>query len=235
MTEAWTGPQVAWKMARGYDGAFGRKINNPWIWLSLCAVFFIGLADLRRPLSIRNLDLLVLLSFGISLYFFNSGEVFTAMPLVYPPLLYLLGRMAWIGWKGRGSSSQPLWPVWVLLAATVFLAGFRFGMNVRASNVIDVGLAGVIGAQRIVEDGESPYGNMPTTRARSAASRTPTATSASGSRRTGAARWPTAAATRTARSATSPTSRASSPWATTTSGTPCRPRTSRPSSGTRSR
>jgi hypothetical protein len=162
VTEAWTGPQVAWKMARGYDGAFGRKINDPWIWLSLCAAFFLGLANLRSPLSIRNLDLLVLLSFGVSLHFFNRGEVFTAMPLAYPPLLYLLGRMAWIGWRGRGSRSRPVWPVWVLLAATVFLAGFRFGLNLQASNVIDVGLAGVIGAQRIVEDGESPYGNMPT-------------------------------------------------------------------------
>lgn len=162
VTEAWTGPQVAWKMARGYDGAFGRKINEPWIWLSFCALFFLGLADLRRPLSVRNLDLLVLLSFGISLYFFNRGDVFTAMPLAYPPLLYLLGRLAWIGWKGRGSPARPLWPVWVLLAATVFLAGFRFGLNVRASNVIDVGLAGVIGAQRIAADGELPYGNMPT-------------------------------------------------------------------------
>jgi hypothetical protein len=161
VTEAWTGPQVAWKMARGYDGAFGRKINNPWIWGSLSVVFFLGLANLRRPLSIRNLDLLVLLSFGISLYFFNQGAVFTAMPLAYPPLLYLLGRMAWIGWKGQGSTSRALWPVWVLLAATVFLAGFRFGLNLRASNVIDVGLAGVNGAQRIVEDGQSPYGNMP--------------------------------------------------------------------------
>ncbi len=161
VTEAWTGPQVAWKMARGYDGAFGRKINNPWIWGGLCLAFFLGLANLRKPLSVRNLDLLVLLSFGVSLYFFNKGEVFTAMPLVYPPLLYLLGRMAWIGWKGRGSPARPLWPVWLLLAATVFLAGFRFGMNLRASNVIDVGLAGVIGAQRIAEDGQMPYGNMP--------------------------------------------------------------------------
>ena len=25
VTEAWTGPQVAWKMARGYDGAFGGR------------------------------------------------------------------------------------------------------------------------------------------------------------------------------------------------------------------
>ena len=161
VTEAWTGPQVAWKMARGYDGAFGRKINNPWIWGSLSLAFFLGLANLRRPLSVRNLDLLVLLSFGVSLYYFNQGEVFTAMPLAYPPLLYLLGRMAWIGWRGRGSPTPPLWPVWVLLAATVFLAGFRFGLNLRASNVIDVGLAGVIGAQRIAQDGESPYGNMP--------------------------------------------------------------------------
>ena len=29
VVEAWTGPQVAWKMARGYDGAFGgTKINS---------------------------------------------------------------------------------------------------------------------------------------------------------------------------------------------------------------
>jgi hypothetical protein len=161
VTEAWTGPQVAWKMARGYDGAFGRKINEPWIWVPLCVLFLVGLADVRRPLSVRNLDLLVLLSFSISLWFFNRGDVFTAMPLAYPPLLYLLGRMAWIGWRGRGSRARSVWPVWALLAATVFLAGFRAGLNVQASNVIDVGLAGVIGAQRIVEDGEMPYGHMP--------------------------------------------------------------------------
>ncbi len=161
VTEAWTGPQVAWKMARGYDGAFGRKINEPWIWLPLCAVFLLGLADLRRPLSVRNLDLLVLLSFSVSLLYFNRGDVFTAMPLAYPPMLYLLGRMAWIGWRGRGSRARAVWPVWVLLAATVFLAGFRVGLNLRASNVIDVGLAGVIGAQRIAEDGQMPFGHMP--------------------------------------------------------------------------
>ena len=29
IVEAWTGPQVAWKMARGYTGAFGgTKINS---------------------------------------------------------------------------------------------------------------------------------------------------------------------------------------------------------------
>jgi hypothetical protein len=161
VTEAWTGPQVAWKMARGYDDAFGRRINDPAIWIGFCALFLLGLANWRKPLSLRNLDLLVLLSFSLSLYFFNRGEIFTAMPLVYPPLLYLLGRLVWIGWKGRGSPGRAVWPVWVLLAATVFAAGFRVGLNVRASNVIDVGYAGVIGAQRIVDQGEVPYGHMP--------------------------------------------------------------------------
>ena len=166
VTEAWTGPQVAWSMARGGKGAFGRKINEPWIWLTFCAVFLLGLADFRRLLSVRNLDLLVLLSFSASLVYFNRGQIFTAMPLVYPPLLYLLARMVWIGRHGRGSAARSVWPVWVLLAATVFLVGFRIGLNVaqdlRASNVIDVGLAGVQGAQRIATEGEMPYGNMPT-------------------------------------------------------------------------
>jgi len=162
VTEAWTGPQVAWTMARGSKGSFGRKINDTTIWLVFCGAFLLGLADLRRPLSIRNLDLLVLLSFSVSLWFFNEGEIFTSVPLAYPPLLYLLARMAWLGRNGKGSRSRAVWPVWALAAATVFLAGFKVGLNVQASNVIDVGLASVAGAQRIAGDGQAPYGNMPT-------------------------------------------------------------------------
>jgi hypothetical protein len=163
--EAWTGPQVAWKMARGYEGAFGGKtLNRVPVWLAFCAAFLIGLADFRRPLSWRNLDLLALLSFSISLRFFNGGDIFTSAPLAYPPMLYLLARMVWIGFRGRAESGggRPLWPVWVLAAATVFLIGFRIGLNVTQPkpNVIDVGYSGVIGAHRIVE-GQSPYGHFP--------------------------------------------------------------------------
>jgi hypothetical protein len=161
VTEAWTGPQVAWKMARGYEGAFGGKeMNSTALWLALSFVFLLGLADLRRPLSLRNLDLVVLLSFSISLWFFNRGDVFTSVPLAYPPLLYLLGRMAWIAWRGGPRPSRPVWPLWLLAATTVFLAGFRLGLNVQNSNVIDVGYSGVIGAHRIA-NGQSPYGHMP--------------------------------------------------------------------------
>jgi hypothetical protein len=159
--EAWTGPQVAWKMARGYEGAFGgNKINDAWLWGAFCAVFLLGLCDWRRPLSVRNLDLLVLVSFSASLWFFNHGDVFTSVPLVYPPLVYLLVRALWIGIRGRPPRGRPVWPAWVLLAATVFIVGFRITQNIQSSNVIDVGYSGVIGAERIAH-GQQPYGNFP--------------------------------------------------------------------------
>ncbi len=162
VTEAWTGPQVAWGMARGSPGAFGGKqINSLPIWLGFCALFFVGLGDLRRPLSLRNLDLLALLSFSVSLWFFNQGRVFSSASLVYPPLFYLFGRLLYIGIRGRPTrASRPVWPVWLLAAVTVFAIGFRIGLNIRDGNVIDVGYAGVIGADRIVS-GESPYGHFP--------------------------------------------------------------------------
>ena len=110
----------------------GKEINSLPIWLGFCAAFLIGLADFRRPLSLRNLDLLALLSFSFSLWYFNKGHVFTAMPLVYPPLVYLLGRMIWSGWRRRAvPAARPVWPVWLLAAATVFLIGFRIGLQRR--------------------------------------------------------------------------------------------------------
>ncbi len=158
---AYTGPQVAWGMARGGPGAFGgTKINSYSVWLGFCAVFLIGLVDWRRLLSLRNLDLLMMLSFSVSLWFFNRGHIFAAMPLVYPGLLWLLVRCLVIGRSNRAPRGSTVWPVWVLIGATVFLAGFRIGLNVRDSNVIDVGLSGVIGAERIAT-GVDPYGNFP--------------------------------------------------------------------------
>jgi hypothetical protein len=159
--EAWTGPQVAWGMARGSPGAFGgKRINSYPVWLGFCAVFLLGLADWRRLWSLRNLDVLMLLSFSVSLWFFNHGNVFAAMPLVYPGFVWLLARCFWVGWRDSAPRGATVWPVWLLVGMTAFLAGFRVTLNVRDSNVIDVGLSGVIGADRIWH-GESPYGHFP--------------------------------------------------------------------------
>jgi hypothetical protein len=162
VSEAWTGPQVAWKMARGREGAFGGKtLLRPYVWVGFCLLFLLGLADLRRPFSIRNLDLLALVGFTASLFFFDRGEIFRSAPLVYPVLVYVLARGVWVGFGHRKAALRSVWPTWVLAAAAVFLLGFRVGLNLEAPRgVIDVGLAGVVGGSRIL-DGEAPYGNMP--------------------------------------------------------------------------
>jgi hypothetical protein len=158
--ESWTGYQVAWKMARGYEGAFGHKLNAPYVFLPLCALFLIGLVDWRRPWRVATLDLMVLLGFGVSHYFFNRGEIGFSAPLQYPVLLYLFGRALWIGLRGRGEGLRPVWPAAWLLVAALFLMGVRVGLNVSDSGVIDVGYASVVGADRAAH-GEQLYDNFP--------------------------------------------------------------------------
>src|SRR5262245_31812541 len=158
VTQAWTGDQVAWPMARGYSGQFGHKLNAPYVWIPLALVFFFGLFDLRRPRRIAHLDLLMLLSFGVSQIYFNDAEIGVSAPIAYIPLVYLFGRMLWIGFKGRGTGLRPTVPITWLIVAIVFLCGFRAAMNMADSGVIDVGYAGVIGADRI-EHGEAFYGD----------------------------------------------------------------------------
>jgi hypothetical protein len=159
-TESWTGYQVSWKMARGYSGAFGHKLNAPYVFIPLCLIFLIGLVDWRRLRRLANLDLLVLLGFGVSHYFFNRAEIGVSVPLVYPVLLYLLARSLWIGLRGRGEGLRPVWPVVWMLVAALFLMGFRVGLNVADSGAIDVGYAGVVGADKITH-GEPIYDNFP--------------------------------------------------------------------------
>src|SRR5262249_53290033 len=141
VTEAWTGFQVAWTMARGYRGAFGRRVNALYVWLPLCLLFVVPFIPWRRRPSLLHLDLLVLLAFSISLAFFNHAEIGISVPIVFPFLLYLLVRAIAIGF-GRGVPRQPLRllvPASWLAVGIVFLVGFRIGLDVTNSNVIDVG------------------------------------------------------------------------------------------------
>ena len=106
MLEQWTGFQVAWTMARGYRGAFGEHVNALYVWLPLCLLFLLPFIDWRRPFSLLHLDLLVLLSFSVSLAFFNHAHIYASVPLTYPPLLYLLARM--LALLRRRSGANPL-------------------------------------------------------------------------------------------------------------------------------
>jgi hypothetical protein len=185
ITEVRVGPQVAWSMARGYDRAFGGAVTDPEIWLPLSALFLVPLLPFARPrrlLSWRTLDLLVLLSFGVSLIWFNRGEIFTSVPLSYPPMVYLGGRLAWIAIaRARAARQRPPgeeaqataapdgprrpvfggWlPTWLLASLLVAALALRFGLNAFDSGVIDVGYAGVVGAD-LIAHGDTPYDNMP--------------------------------------------------------------------------
>lgn len=162
VTQAWTGFQVAWTMARGYPGAFGRRVNAWYLWLPLCLLFVAPFVPLKRRPTLLHLDLLMLLGFSISLAFFNHAKIGLSVPLVYPFLIYLLVRMLLLA-NGRGLPRAPLRllvPEQWLAVATVFLMAFRIGLNVLNSNVIDVGYAGVIGADKLIH-GVALYGHWP--------------------------------------------------------------------------
>ena len=166
--EHWTGFQVAWTMARGYPGAFGRKVN--------CAVDMDSArAAVRR--AVRRLAPAAALAEPRP----AGAELVLGLDRVLQPRRHrhvgaaclsatrLPARTDAGGRRcGRrddataGGIRAPHVnvPVAWLAVAVVFLVGFRIGLNVASSNVIDVGYSGVIGADRLLH-GKELYGRFP--------------------------------------------------------------------------
>jgi hypothetical protein len=162
VTQAWTGFQVAWTMARGYDGAFGRIVNAWYIWLPVCLMFVLPFIPWRRRPTLLHLDLSMFLFFSVSLAFFNHADIGMSTPLFYVPLIYLLVRLLALGY-GVGVPREPLRtivPAGWLIVGIIFLMAFRIGLNVLDSNVIDVGFSGVIGADKLIHN-VALYGHWP--------------------------------------------------------------------------
>jgi hypothetical protein len=155
---AWHDQQLHTPLARGYSGAIAQRVNAPYVWLPLCLLFMVPFIDPRRPFRLLHLDLLVLLGLGVSLLFFNRGEITASVPLTYPVLGYVFARMLWAGVRPRERAS-PLIPVvpvrWLAIAAVALVCG-RIALNVVDSHVIDIGVAGVVGADHVTH-GEALY------------------------------------------------------------------------------
>ena len=150
-------------MARGYPGAFGRKVNSPFVWIALTLLFIAPFVDPRRlaahapprprgPHGLRGQRGLL------------QRRQHRRLGPARLPADALPARRACCGsgcaaagaatrcacsCRRRGWSS-----------ALLFLVGFRIGLNVADSNVIDVGYAGVIGADRLA-DGDKLCGDFP--------------------------------------------------------------------------
>ncbi len=150
-------------MARGYPGAFGRKVNSPWVWIPLTILFIAPFFDWRRPFRMLHLDLLVLAAFGVSVAFFNDAQIGISVPIAYPLLVYLLGRVLWIGL--RRDRPRPglrlLVPVpWSSRSRSSSWSASGSGSTSRARTSSTSATPGVIGADRIA-DGTRLYGNFP--------------------------------------------------------------------------
>ena len=160
--ESWTGYKVEWTMARGYAGAFGRVANALWIWLPLCALFVLPFA--RPPLRLLHLDLAVLLAFSVSYAFFGArGSTSRSRSSIR--CWSICSCACWGSrWRARAGASRrrcgSRCPRARSAIGAVFLLGFRCGLNVVGSNVIDVGYASVIGADHF-GSGQAVYGNFP--------------------------------------------------------------------------
>jgi hypothetical protein len=156
----WVGDQVGWHMARGEYGAYGKQANYWWVWGPLALVFALAFIRTDRLFSLRNLDVVALLGFLVSHGFFRQGIVYEAVLLWYPPLIYLFVRTLLMGFGvGERVEKTSNLPTWLLFGLAGLAGGLVLGLNVDA-RVIDVGYAGVVGADRIL-DGTIPYGNMP--------------------------------------------------------------------------
>jgi Glycosyltransferase family 87 len=166
----WTGDDVDYPMARGYPGWFGGKVSALWVWLPLCLAFIAPFFDPRRPFRLLHLDLFAILGLSVSLAFFNHGNTALSVPLVYPVLGYLLIRSVQVLRRRQEVGKLvPLASPRVLVVGLVALLLLRAALNVLdtgdrtyvgfgtiGSHVVDVGLAGVIGADRI-EHGQQLY------------------------------------------------------------------------------
>jgi hypothetical protein len=154
------------------------NLSRLWPWVPLGVLFLAPFFDPRRPARLLHLDLLVLLGFAAVLL-----EMWTS-PLGVPPwratvgkvtfilgIVYLIARMLHIGFRGA-SRREPLIPMvslrWLIVGLALVMVFRVSDMWIDKKLVIDVGAAGVVGAEQIAKgrgiyDGEIsaavPYGD----------------------------------------------------------------------------
>jgi Glycosyltransferase family 87 len=151
----YTGPLMLGFYARGH---YGDVFDSPWVFLPFGLMFLLPIVRLRGGSWLDRLDLGVVLTFGVSYVLFDHARLEPAVWLAYPPLIYLLARMLFRGFRPRAART-PLdsgLPVWLLAGGLVALVAARIVVTLLPAHVMDVGTASAIGAYKILH-GQSLY------------------------------------------------------------------------------
>jgi hypothetical protein len=150
VTGVWEGPLALAPYARG---SFAVALGHGWLLAPLSLLFLLALFPRGWRPRLAHLDALVLLSFLVSYLLFDHAHLLAGVWTVYPPLLYLLGRLLWIGFARakarRRQTAAPLLPLPVLAGGLLLLVVARAVLSLTDVTVSDVGYASVIGAHQI--------------------------------------------------------------------------------------
>jgi Glycosyltransferase family 87 len=151
----YTGPLMLGVYARGH---YGQVFDSPWVLVPFTLMFLLPLLLLRRCSWLTRLDIGVVLVFGLSYWRFDTAHLESAVWLFYPPLLYLLTRMLIRGFRPASFTRRievPLPTVLLVIGLLALVAG-RILVTLLPPNVLDVGTASALGANRILH-GHSIY------------------------------------------------------------------------------
>jgi hypothetical protein len=139
-------------------------LEHPWSLAPFAALFLVALLDLEHPRSLRNLDVLALAAPALTLALWSHVEHWQLV-FAYGAMAYLLVRMALLGRIGRGSreaggethAMRATLPTRWLALGVLVLVGVHVSWTLDSSVGSDIGVAGVQGAQRLL-DGHGLYG-----------------------------------------------------------------------------
>ena len=144
----WTGVQA---MATFAHGGWSWFVTSWMVLVPASLLFLLPFLDPRRLLRIAHLDGIAILAFLISWLDLAGAHLESAVWLAYPPLIYLLVRLALIGFGRSGAGRlAPLLSKRTLLIGLPVLLGARIALSIAAHQEIDVGYESVIGAYRLL-------------------------------------------------------------------------------------
>lgn len=147
VTGVWTGKQA---MAPYAHGAVAAILTTPLMLVPACLLFMLAFLDPRRPRLLTLLDGLAMLAFLVSYLLLAGAELEPSVWLAYPPLVYLLARLLWLG-GGRGAHPGRIAPLLgrrLLPGGLLLMLGARIALSLIGHQEIDVGYESVIGAFR---------------------------------------------------------------------------------------